>query len=113
MFSRLEACAGGDRVAQAMRAHPQLIGGHGRLDTELMKTLPGWIAKGGAEGLLGAAGPDGVGVALKSADGNFRSLRPAVPVVLAELGLNLEPEFGRTEVRNSRDEVVGELALRG
>jgi L-asparaginase II len=113
MYSRLEARPGGDLVAGAMRAHPHLVGGHGQLDTELMKAAPGWIAKGGAEGLLGAAGPGGVGVALKAVDGNFRALRAAVPVVLAELGLRLDPEFGHAEVRNSRDEVVGEVVVRG
>ena len=113
MFSRLERREGGGRVAAAMRAHPQLVGGDGQLDTELMRALPGWSAKGGAEGLLGAAGPDGIGVALKVADGNFRALRPAVPVVLAELGIRLPREFGHAPVRNSRDEIVGELAVRG
>lgn len=113
MFSRLEDRDGGDRVAAAMRANPRLVGGAGQLDTALMEALPGWIAKGGAEGLLCAAGPGGAGVALKAADGNFRALRPAVPVVLAELGIPLEPGFGRAEVRNSRGDVVGELAVRG
>ena len=112
MFSRLEELDGGGRVAAAMRAQPRLVGGAGQLDTALMEALPGWIAKGGAEGLLCAAGPGGVGVALKAADGNFRALRPAVPIVLAELGIGLEPGFGRAEVRNSRGEVVGELAVR-
>jgi L-asparaginase II len=112
MFSRLEARDGGGRVAAAMRAHPQLVGGEGQLDTQLMQALPGWVAKGGAEGLLGAAGPGGVGVALKAADGNFRALRPALPVVLAALGHELDPELGRAEVTNSRGEVVGELTAR-
>ena len=35
-----------------MRAHPELIGGEGATDTTLMRTLDGWIAKGGAEGLM-------------------------------------------------------------
>jgi L-asparaginase II len=109
MFSRLDTRGGGDRVAGAMRAHPQLVGGEGQLDTQLMQSLPGWAAKGGAEGLLGAAGPGGLGVALKAADGNFRALRPALPIVLAALGHDLDPEVGRAEIRNSRGELVGEL----
>src|SRR4051812_3749533 len=55
-FSRLAALDGGDRVAAAMRAHPDLIRGPKGSDTILMRSLPGWIAKGGAEGLLCAAG---------------------------------------------------------
>ena len=59
-----------------MRAHPDLIRGPRAADTRLMKTLPGWIAKGGAEGLLCASG-DGIGVALKVEDGNGRAVGPA------------------------------------
>ena len=55
-----------------MRAHPDLIRGPLAADTRLMRALPGWTAKGGAEGLLCASGPDGLGVALKCADGASR-----------------------------------------
>ncbi len=51
-FAGIPRLAGGERVASAMRAHPELIGYPGATDTELMKRRPGWIAKGGAEGLL-------------------------------------------------------------
>jgi L-asparaginase II len=112
MFSRIEQRGGGDRVATAMRAHPRLVGGAGQVDTALMEAAPGWIAKGGAEGLLCAAGPGGVGVALKTLDGSFRALRPAVPLVLRAVGVELPDDFGHVEVRNSRGEVVGELTAR-
>jgi hypothetical protein len=40
---------------------PELIGyDRGATDTDLMRLCPGWIAKGGAEGLC-AASPDGEG----------------------------------------------------
>ena len=97
------------RIAGAMRARPELIGGEGATDTELMRTLPGWIAKGGAEGLLCAASPDGLGVALKTADGNSRALRPAVAAFAAQLGLDLA-DFAEIPLENSRREVVGRLA---
>jgi L-asparaginase II len=109
MFSRLRAREGGERVVAAMRAEPSLVGGPGRPDTELMETLPGWIAKGGAEGLLCAAGPDGTGVALKSADGSFRPLRAALPVLLGRIGVELDERFGSAPVQNSRGEPVGEV----
>jgi L-asparaginase II len=112
MFARLEQREGGARVAAAMRAHPRLVGGAGQLDSALMEALPGWIAKGGAEGLLCAAGPDGLGVAIKALDGNFRALRPAVPLVLDALGVALPSDFGRSDVRNSRGEIVGALSAR-
>ena len=109
MFSRLETRAGGGRVTAAMRAQPQLVGGAGQPDTELMRALPGWIAKGGAEGLFCAAGPDGLGVALKAQDGGYRAVRPAIASFLAGLGHKLSGDFERVPVRNSRREEVGEL----
>jgi L-asparaginase II len=97
-----------DRVAAGMRAYPELIRGPEALDTNLMQTLPGWIAKGGAEGLLCAASSDGLGLALKVEDGAQRALRPAVGRFMDLLGLD-GSSFGPVPVRNSRDEVVGEL----
>jgi len=107
MFSRFETRTGGARVAAAMRAHPQLVGGAGRPDTELMRALPGWVAKGGAEALFCAAGPDGLGVALKTEDGGYRAIRPAIASFLAGLGHELGRDFERVSVRNSRGEEVG------
>jgi L-asparaginase II len=113
MFSRLETREGGVRVAAAMRANPRLVGGAGQPDTELMRTLPGWVAKGGAEALFCAAGPDGVGIALKTQDGGYRALRPAIAAFLGRLGHELGDEFERVSVRNSRGETVGELTAAG
>jgi L-asparaginase II len=110
MFSKLETREGGERVAAAMRVHPQLVGGAGQPDTELMRTLPGWIAKGGAEALFCAAGPGGLGVALKTQDGGYRALRPAIATFFARLGHELDDRFEHVPVRNSRGEEVGELA---
>ena len=73
---------------RAMRAYPELIRGPRGLDTNLMQALPGWIAKGGAEGLLCAAAPDGLGIALKVEDGSSRALRPALGSFLDALELD-------------------------
>lgn len=109
-FARLESLAGGGRTAEAMRARPELIRGNGAPDTELMR-LGGWVAKGGAEGLLCAA-RDGLGIALKSEDGAQRPLGPALAAFLARLGFDAG-DLGRAEVTNSRGDVVGEVrALR-
>jgi L-asparaginase II len=108
-FSRLEKLDAGPRVAAAMRAHPDLVRGTGAADTELMRLRTGWTAKGGAEGILCAAGPDGLGVALKCEDGNGRALAPALAVFLRELGHPVE-ELAVRELRNSRDEIVGSVA---
>jgi L-asparaginase II len=109
-FSRLEQLDGGDRVASAMRAHPDLIRGPSAADTVVMRTLPGWIAKGGAEGLLCAASRDGLGVALKVEDGATRAVWSATASFLARLGVDggsrLDPSVPLT---NSRGDVVGEI----
>jgi L-asparaginase II len=104
-FSRFAQLEGGAKIAAAMSAHPELIGyEQGATDTDLMRLRPGWIAKGGAEGLICAASPDGVGVALKVEDGNMRGLRPA----LARF-LDLGDDFARSPVTNMHGEEVGSI----
>ena len=108
-FARLEHLDGGDRVADGMRAHPDMIRGRLATDTRLMRALPGWIAKGGAEGLLCAAG-HGLGVALKAEDGNGRALGPAAAHFFARLDLDLG-DLAVTPLENSRKERVGEIRI--
>jgi L-asparaginase II len=107
-FARLESLDAGDRIADAMRARPDLIRGDKAADTMLMRSLPGWIAKGGAEGLMCAAG-DGLGIALKAEDGAARALRPALAAFLGRLGQALPAEFEVVSVANSRGEPVGDI----
>jgi L-asparaginase II len=110
-FARLSQLEGGDRVAAAMRAYPDLIRGPLATDSRLMKALPGWIAKGGAEGLLCAAG-NGIGVALKAEDGSGRALGPAAAVFFRRLELALG-DFAVAPLENSRGERVGEIRSDG
>jgi L-asparaginase II len=107
-FARVNAAAPGTverRVADAMRAHPEMVGGTGREDTRLMQAFPGLLVKGGAEGVHCAALPDGRCVAVRITDGGDRARMPvlvgglrwlAVPVptpaaaaLLAELGTGI------------------------
>jgi L-asparaginase II len=111
VFSRLESLPGGRRVAAAMRARPDLVGGPDGADYLLMRDAPGWLAKGGAEGLLCAAGPHGIGVAVKTEDGAGRAHAPALAAFLGRLGLVL-PELAARPVRNTRGEHVGEIEVR-
>jgi L-asparaginase II len=107
-FSRLESLLGGARVAAAMRARPDLVGGPDGADFILMNGAPGWLAKGGAEGLLCAAGPDGTGVALKTEDGASRAHAPALAAFLGGLGVDL-PQLAVRPVLDTRGERVGEV----
>ena len=108
-FSRLELLDGGKRAADAMRARPEVVRGDGAPDTELMRLGDGWVAKGGAEGLLCAVRA-GVGIALKTEDGGQRPLRSALAAFLSRLGHNAG-ELALNPVTNSRGEVVGELRV--
>ena len=110
MFSTLGSSEEGAQIGNAMRMHPELIAGAGATDTELMQTLDGFVAKGGAEGLICAAGPGGFAVSLKSEDGAYRPLRAAAASFLTELGFDLG-SYGESPLRNTRNEVVGELAI--
>lgn len=75
-------------VVEAGLAHPGLVGGDGRLDTELLRA--GVVAKSGAEGILAASWRDRAGrpraAAVKAADGAHR----AAAVALWELLVALE-----------------------
>jgi L-asparaginase II len=103
MFSRLPELEGGPAVISAILARPDLLGGELSVDTLLMRARPGWIAKGGVEGLLCGLTSDGVGFALKVEDGTPRAREPAAA---AFLGVE---ELKRVPVLNSRGEEVGEV----
>ena len=106
-FARFPHLDGGTSIAAGMRAHPDLIRGPLAADTRLMKLLPGWIAKGGAEGLL-CASNGSLGVALKVEDGNGRAIAPAAAAFFRQLDLDLG-ELAVVKLENSRGEQVGEI----
>jgi L-asparaginase II len=78
------------RVADAMRAHPEMVAGDGMLDTALMRAVPGLVAKVGADGIhaMGWPSPCGpIGMAVKIMDGDVgRGRMAAVMALLAALG---------------------------
>lgn len=76
------------RVADAMRAHPEYVGGTGRDVTALMAGVPGLLAKEGAEGVLAVALEDGRAVALKIDDGAGRARQPVMVAALRRLGVD-------------------------
>jgi L-asparaginase len=64
-----------ERLARAMQAHPELVAGYGRFDTELMQRALGvLVSKGGAEGIQCVARMgEGIGLAIKVEDGAARA----------------------------------------
>ncbi len=68
-----------ERVASAIRAHPELVSGSTRDELALLRAVPDAIGKAGAEACYAVALPDGRAFALKIEDGGAR----ARPVVMA------------------------------
>ncbi|MCP9917590.1 asparaginase [Cyanobium sp. ATX 6F1] len=119
LFAHLGASEQADleRLSRAMLAHPELIAGEGRFDTELMRRGHGQVvSKGGAEGIqcLSRVG-EGMGVAIKVIDGASRAKHAVALHVLRQLDwltpLSLEELEQRFLVPGEavRLEVVGEL----
>ncbi len=107
------ATAGPERqVADAMRAHPFLVGGTGRDVTQLLQGVPGLVAKDGAEGVYAAALADGSAVALKIDDGAGRARTPVLVAALRLLGATAPvlAELATAAVFGG-DAVVGEVRV--
>jgi L-asparaginase II len=121
-FAQAQVAAPGRREAihaihAAMRAHPELVSGTGQPGVLLARATRGRIVlKTGAEGFMAAWLPgQGLGVALKIADGEMRARMPALIAVLAAVGL-LDADEQRAlaplaapDVLNSAGVVVGRI----
>jgi L-asparaginase II len=130
-WARLGAAADGDalpgiapetrraaaRLVTAMRAHPFLVAGTARLDTELLAACQGRIVpKVGAEGVYCAALPDlRLGLALKVEDGATRCLGPALLGLLDILAPGVLPALEshrRPPILNTLGKAVGRIEPR-
>ncbi|PJJ00279.1 asparaginase [Streptomyces sp. 2333.5] len=78
------------RVAEAMRAHPEMVSGSSRDVARLVRAVPGLLAKDGFEGVQIAALPDGRAVGVKIADGADRARMPVTAAALARCGVDPE-----------------------
>lgn len=78
-------------VADAMREHPEFVGGEQSEVTGLMRAVPGLLVKDGAEAVYVAALPDGRTVAIKIADGCFRAGQAVLVAALDALGVGSDP----------------------
>jgi L-asparaginase II len=107
------------RIASAMMAHPEMVAGTKRLDTDVMCAGKGRIVvKGGAEGYygIGILTSPGLGVAIKMEDGDGERGRNAVVVeVLRQLdalddeGLTALARHAAGPMKNHRGLTVGEV----
>ncbi|WP_169988402.1 asparaginase [Microbispora sp. H10836] len=76
-------------VADAMRAHPEYVGGTGHVNTRLMRALPGAVVKGGAEGVLVVALATGHAAAVKAIDGGPRATTAVALAALRAAGADV------------------------
>ena len=108
------------RIVNAMIKFPELIGGTERLDTMLMRAVPGkLISKVGADGVwLCAAAPsekwpEGLAVALKIEDGDDKLARPVIAVeILRQLGILSNGDLSDISpmpIKNRRGDSVGKI----
>ncbi|QRG67612.1 asparaginase [Brevibacillus choshinensis] len=105
------------RITQAMMQYPEMVSGTNEFCTEVMKVTKGRvIAKGGAEGVYSLGLMEkGIGIAIKVADGNWRSAYPAAVEALLQLE-ELSPaeaaalrDFHVPAVTNRKGEHVGSV----
>lgn len=115
MARSLHHGASAERIRHAMRAHPDLVAGTGRLCTALMTHLPDIVAKTGAEGVFVALLPrQGLALALKAEDGASRAAEVALLAVLAKLlpnepGFEALAPFARPTLQNVAGKAVGRI----
>ncbi len=91
-FGRLATAAAGTpehKVAEAMRHYPEIVGGRGHQNSLVMQAVPGVIAKGGAEGVIAMAAPDGHAVAVKVIDGSPRATTALGLTLLSMCGVDV------------------------
>lgn len=104
-------------IVESMTAHPEMVGGEDRFDTDLMRATAGAIvAKGGAEGFHGIGLPtQRLGTAMKISDGNARAIPPVAMRIVEHLAaidrhaLSELARYREPEVHNLQGELVGRL----
>lgn len=100
------------RILDAMAAHPEMVAGTGRLDSDLLSVTGGSVvAKTGAEGVFCAVLRErGEGLALKVGDGAKRAQDVALVELLRRAGV-LDRNSVRRLERHGRPEVLNHAGL--
>ena len=75
-------------VLSAARAFPEMVGGIGRHNTEMMQQVPGLFMKDGAEAVNVCSLADGRTFVFKVSDGSLRAFRTIVHACLKDFGID-------------------------
>ena len=75
-------------VMSAARAFPEMVGGVGRHNTEMMQQVPGLFMKDGAEAVNVCSLADGRTFVFKVSDGSLRAFRTIVHACLKDFGID-------------------------
>ena len=75
-------------VISAARAFPEMVGGIGRHNTEMMQQVPGLFMKDGAEAVNVCSLADGRTFVFKVSDGSLRAFRTIVHACLKDFGID-------------------------
>jgi L-asparaginase II len=75
-------------VMNAARTHPEMVGGVGRHNTEMMQEVPGLFMKDGAEAVNVSSLSDGRTFVFKVSDGSLRAFRTIVHACLKDFGID-------------------------
>jgi len=106
------------KIVVSMIKYPEIVGGTGRFDTDLMRVSEGkLLAKSGADGVfcIGVHNDDGMGITIKMESGNMKFLPLVVVQVLYQLKilskekLNQLKQYCPSWVKNYRNEKVGKF----
>lgn len=103
------------RLVEVMMAHPELVSGHDKPCTELMRLAGGKAAiKGGADGAyIGILPEAGLGIAMKMSDGAERGRDVAMACLLERFGVlpvgAATSQWTRPQVRNWNGIITGDI----
>ena len=104
-------------IRDSMIAHPEMVAGKDRFNTDVMKAFKGRIvSKSGAEGVQCAGDVErGIGIAIKTEDGNGRAAIVAIMEVFKQLGIGNDKIYGELveyiekPIKNHRKEIIGTI----
>ncbi len=105
-----------ERLYAVVNANPEMIAGEGRFDTRVIRAGRGnLLSKEGAEGVLVVgAREQGIGIAVKIADGAGRAAQAVVAALLLDLGLVAPEDLAEIyprPVTTREGDVVGEFKV--